>query len=96
MNDTQFEFVVKGNPVAYRRIGVTGESKLLTREGEIPLDHVLNPFTHFSLRLTKTNNCRVYDSEVVVEKTRPLFFAAFRPSKYRVFVDGQLVAEHEG
>ena len=96
MNDTQFEFVVNGRPVAYRRHGMTGESKILTREGEIPLDNVLDPFTHFSLRLTKANACRVYDSEVVVEKTRPLFLAAFRPSRYRVLVNGELIAEHVG
>lgn len=96
MNNTQFEFVVDGHPVAYRREGMTGESKILTPDGEIPLDSVLNPFTHLSFRLKKTNKCRVYDSDVTVEKTRPLFLAAFRPSKYRVFVNGQLVAEHEG
>ncbi|KXK00295.1 MAG: hypothetical protein UZ17_ACD001002228 [Acidobacteria bacterium OLB17] len=96
MNDTQFEFIVDGRPVAYRRLGMTGESKILTREGEIPLDSVLNPFTHLSFRLKKTNSCRVYVSEVVIEKTRPLFFAAFRPSTYRVFVNGELVAVHEG
>ncbi|MGB7203298.1 MAG: hypothetical protein WBD16_13700 [Pyrinomonadaceae bacterium] len=96
MNDTEFEFVVDGRPVTYRREGLTGESKILTPDGQIPLDKVLSPFTHFSLRLKKVNTCRVYDSEVVIEKTRPLFFAAFRPSKYRVFVNSHLVAEHEG
>ncbi|MFN0279818.1 MAG: hypothetical protein ACKVRN_14660 [Pyrinomonadaceae bacterium] len=96
MNDTQFEFVVDGRPVAYRREGLTGESKILTPDGQIPLDNVLNPLTHFSLRLRKSNTCRVYDSEVIIEKTRPLFLAGFRPSKYRAFVNGQLVAEYEG
>lgn len=96
MNDTQFEFVVDGKPVAYRRRGFSGESMILTPDGPIPLDNVLNPFTHFSLKLTSSNSCKVYGSEVVVEKTRKLLFAGFRPSKYRVFVDGLLVAEHEG
>ena len=96
MNDTQFEFVVDGQPVAYRRNGMTGESKILTREGEIPLDSVLNPFTHFSLSLTKSKTSRDYEYEVIVEKKRPLFLAAFRPSSYRVFVNGQLVAEYVG
>ena len=96
MNNTQFEFRVKEMPVAYRRNGMTGESMILTREGEIPLDNALNPFTHFSLRLKRSNSCRVYGAEVVVEKHRPLFLAAFRPSRYRVFVDGVLAAEHVG
>ncbi len=96
MNDTQFEFLVEGKPAAYRRSGMTGESKILTHDGEIRLDSVLNPFTHFSFRLKKTNTCRVYNSDVIVEKTRPLFLAAFRPSRYRVFVNGHLVAEYMG
>jgi|GEM_PF-1146084 len=96
MNDPQFEFVVDGRPVAYRRNGMTGKPKILTRGGEIPLDRVLDPFTHFSLRLSKANTCRVYDSEVVVEKTRPLFLAAFRPSSFRVLVNGELRAGHVG
>ncbi len=96
MNDTQFEFVVDGKRVAYRREGMTGHAKLLTPDGEVTLNHPLNPLTHFSIRLTRTSTCRVYDSEVVIEKTRPLLFAGFRPSKYRAFVNGELVAEHEG
>lgn len=96
MNDTQFEFVVDGRPVTYRREGLTGETEILTPDGAIMLDSVLNPFTHFSMRLARTNKCRVYDSEVIIEKRRPLLFAAFRPSKYRVFVNGELVTEHVG
>jgi len=34
--------------------------------------------------------------QVIIEKQRPLAFAAFRPHDYRVFVDGTLVAEHRG
>lgn len=96
MNDTQFEFVVNGRPFAYRGEGVADESKILTPDGSIPVYNVLNPLSHFLLRRRKMNVCRVYNSEVVFEKTRPLLSGAFRPSKYRAFVKGQLVVEHHG
>ena len=34
--------------------------------------------------------------EVLVERTRPLLFAGFRPQRLRVLVDGVQVAEQEG
>jgi len=33
---------------------------------------------------------------IVIEKERKLFFAGFRPHKYRIFVDNQLVDQREG
>jgi hypothetical protein len=34
--------------------------------------------------------------EVLIEKHRPLFMAGFRPSLYKVFVDGALALEKKG
>jgi hypothetical protein len=33
---------------------------------------------------------------VVIEKQRPRWFGGLRPNTYRVFVDGQFTATHEG
>ena len=90
------DFTVEGNSVRLERDQFSGRAVIVTDEGKVTLDSVLNPFTHFSIKLVKTSKCIVYGSEVIVEKMRPLFFAAFRPSKYRIFVNGEVVAEQIG
>lgn len=92
----QINFVVDGRQVAYTRDNFTGTAQILTPDGPFEIDNALNPLTHFSLKLVKNSVCRVYNSEVRIEKTRPLLFAGFRSSKYRIFVNNVLVAEAEG
>ena len=53
----------------------------------------------FSLNLVRRYAFTVGAAErhdVVIEKERKLFLAGLRAQKYRVFVDGKLVEEHEG
>ncbi len=60
---------------------------------------VASDFRLLSLSLVKSYEFVVGTHErhaVRIEKRRKLFLAGFRPQKYRVFVDGRLVAEHEG
>jgi hypothetical protein len=52
----------------------------------------------FSAKMTKRYEFGVGQGEkhaVIIEKTRKLLFAGFRPSTYNVFVDGQLVLTRE-
>ena len=60
---------------------------------------VVNEFRAFSLRLVERYDFWVGVQEkhhVAIEKERKRFVAGWRPQKYRVFVDGQLVQTYEG
>jgi hypothetical protein len=60
---------------------------------------VVRDFRMYSLHLTKKYEFPVGDSErhtVAIEHARKLLLAGFRKQKYRVYVDGCLVAEHQG
>jgi hypothetical protein len=62
-------------------------------------ERLIKDFRLLSLRLTKRYEFTVGAQEqhqIAIEKRRKLFLAGFRPQKYRVFVDGQLVQTHEG
>lgn len=67
-----------------------------TANRSIWLQHPLNPITHFDFRLTRCWEHRINGHMVRIEKTRPLFLAGVRNQRYRVFVDGALVANTEG
>jgi len=56
-------------------------------------------FRFLSLSLVKRYELRVGQTEqhdVAIEKERKLVLAGFRKHRYRAFVDGKLVAQHEG
>jgi hypothetical protein len=56
-------------------------------------------FRMFSLSLTKRYEFSIGEQErhdVVIEKKRKLFLAGLRPQSYKIFIDGKLVATHEG
>lgn len=57
---------------------------------------VQRDFRLLSLNLVKRYELPVGVHHVVIEKERKLWFAGFRPQKYRVFVDGMLVIAREG
>lgn len=68
---------------------------------EIKVDgqRLVKDFRLLSLRLTKRYEFTVGVAEqhhVAIEKKRKLFLAGFRPQRYRIFVDGQLVQTYEG
>ena len=54
---------------------------------------------HLSLKRTRRYELTIGEDEphaVVIEKRRPRILGGARPSTYRVFVDGQLIATHHG
>ncbi|MFN2578424.1 MAG: hypothetical protein ABR607_12120 [Pyrinomonadaceae bacterium] len=60
---------------------------------------VVKDFRMFSVFLTKRYEFSVGAQEqhhITIEKKRKLFLAGFRPQKYRIFIDGQLVQTYEG
>jgi hypothetical protein len=60
---------------------------------------LIKDFRIVSLKLIKSYEFSVGAEErhsVKIEKERKLFFAGFRKQRYRVFVDGALVKQHEG
>lgn len=59
----------------------------------------IRDFRLLSLSLTKRYEFVVGVHErhqVAIEKKRKLFLAGFRPQRYRIFIDGQLVQTYEG
>jgi len=92
----QIDFEIDGRPVQYFRDAMVGTSGLRTAEGVIELDSPLSLSTHVSLALKKEKTVEVYGHRVTVEKVRPLFFAGFRPSRYRILVDGVPCVETSG
>ena len=60
---------------------------------------VVSDFRAFSLKLVERYDLWVGVQEkhhVAIEKERKRFVAGWRPQKYRVFIDGQLVQSYEG
>ena len=60
---------------------------------------LVKDFRMFSLRLTKRYEFTVGTQEqhhIAIEKKRKLFLAGFRPQRYQIFVDRQLVQTYEG
>lgn len=60
---------------------------------------LVKDFRMLSLRLTKRYEFTVGTQEqhhVAIEKKRKLFLAGFRPRRYQIFIDRQLVQTYEG
>lgn len=60
---------------------------------------VKGDFRTVSINLTKTYEFEVGQKErheVKIEKNRKLFFAGFRKTKYKVYIDGIFTQEFEG
>ena len=75
---------------------MTGAMLLQSATEKVWVQHPLHPGTHFSFSLVQSWLRHIADHEVLVERTRPLLFAGFRPQRLRVLVDGVQVAEQEG
>jgi hypothetical protein len=73
-----------------------GGMKLVTPSKSLWLQHPLLPSTHFSFRRERSWERNVAGHQVRVEKVRPLLVAGVRPQNYRVFVDGEQVANTHG
>jgi hypothetical protein len=87
------DFEVDGKAVQYFRDPMTGSSEIRTPDGPLEIDRPLSLGTHINLTLKREKTVMLYGHAVTVEKVRPLLFAGFRKSNYRIFVDGQLIAE---
>jgi hypothetical protein len=92
----KLEFEIDGTTIEFAWNQFTGRCTLNTGAGEDVLNSPLDPFAHFSTKLTRRWQCSIKGHEVLIEKTRPLLLAGFRPQTYRVFVDGKLVREQRG
>ena len=92
----QIDFEIDGRPVQYFRDAMVGTSGIRTPDGVTEIDSPLSPSTHFSLTLKKEKTVELYGHQVTVEKVRPLLFAGFRPSKYRILIDGVPCVETSG
>ena len=60
---------------------------------------MVDDFRFLSARLTRRYEFTVGVAEphaIVIEIKRKIFLAGFRPMRYRVFIDGQLVQTYEG
>ena len=89
-------FSVEGVPCEFYRDPLIGGVQLRYGTGVVELQGLLNLGTHLSVKLLRTWELRLGPHLVQIEKRRPLLFAGFRPHDYRVFVDGQLVAQTHG
>ncbi len=73
-----------------------GGMKLVTPSETFWLQRPRQLSTHFSFRLDRSWQRNISGHQVRVEKTRPVLVAGFRSQSYRVFVDGELVANAQG
>jgi len=89
-------FSVEGVPCEFRRNPFIGVTRLRCGYNLIELQRLSDPSTHFNLKLLRTWELRLGPHLVHIEKRRPLLFAGYRPNDYRIFVDGQLVADRHG
>ena len=92
----QIEFTLDGAVAEFRRNWFTGRAELRIDGKADLLQNPLDLGTHIQLSLTRTwrRQCKGY--EVTIEAVRPLLLSGFRPQKYRVLIDGSVVAEKHG
>lgn len=86
---------VNDKTVDFKRNWFTGSFTYTIDGKKRNLASALNPFTHFSVTLSKTYEAKVGETTVTVIKTRPLLFAGFRPHNYKFFVNNGLIKEVE-
>ena len=90
------KFKVGDAAATFYRDWFTGRAVMTVADQTFKLQSPWNPATHLSLRITQVWEVDVPNHKVVVEKVRPLLFPAFRPSGYKIVVDGQTVTEESG
>jgi len=92
----ELTFEVDGTPIKFSRNWFTGRCTLNTGTEDEVLQLPWNPFTHFSLKLSRRWRRSVKGHDVVIEKDRASLAAGVRPQTYRIFIDGKLVQEQRG
>lgn len=86
---------IKGKKIEFSRNWFTGSFTYTINGEKKILESVLNPFTHFSVNLSKTYEAKFEDISIIIVKTRPLLFAGFRAHKYDFFVNNELIKQVE-
>ncbi len=98
----QFSFTIPGpspTHVTIDRDSFTGKFTC-TENGRVhDIASLLNPFTHFNLKLEKVYELKIGDTQqhfLTIKHIRPLFLAGFRPHRFQVWVDGNFFIDHTG
>lgn len=89
-------FEVGTSQAQFHRSSITGRASVVIDDQQYTLADPTDPSTHFSTRLTRRWRVDHQGHRVEITKTRPLWFAAFRPNAYTVTVDGHIAATAEG
>jgi hypothetical protein len=92
----RIDFEVAGNPVQFRRNNFFGNTTLVAAGRTTTIESAFSAAAQFSLALTRAWTAKLFDSVVIIEKTRPRAFPYLRRNHYRVIVDGRCVAERYG
>jgi hypothetical protein len=92
----EITFEIDGATATYSRNWLTGRAVLTLAGQTFPLQNPWNPATHFSLQRTRMWRVDVPNHRVLIEKVRPLLFAGFRASVYRIWVNDRIVADKTG
>ena len=89
----------KKSHVQFYRNWFTGTLRIKVNGILVAWANAFNPLGLYSLTLTRAYRFNLDDdteSEVVIVKVRPLFFAGIRPNTYTVFWKGKQIAQHRG
>lgn len=92
----ELRFDVGGEPAVFRRDGFSGRADLSIGGEPHELASPGQLGTHFSTGLRRTWRVEAGGHVVEIEKIRPFLAAAFRPHRFIVRVDGQVVADEVG
>ncbi|MBI1369913.1 MAG: hypothetical protein GC162_14820 [Planctomycetes bacterium] len=92
----KFNVTISGKCVEFSRHWFTGRAVVTVDGVRVPLQSPYNLGTHFSFSCKRIWHVEFDGHTLVIEKSRPVFFAGLRPQSYRVFCDGELVAEETG
>jgi hypothetical protein len=91
----RIEFDVGDVRVEFRRSWWTEQAELRVGDQVVALEDALGANPHAS-RLASIWRHHIGHHEVVVESARPARWARWRPHRYRVIVDDELVVEERG
>lgn len=92
----RIRFEVAGTPCEYHRNPFLGGARLRVGPEVMALQGAIDPRTQIGFTLSRAWE-RSFDGHTIrIEKDRPLLLAGLRPQRYRVLVDGQLVADESG
>ena len=89
-------FKVGEEQLEFERNWFTGRVDVRRAGRSVTIDSPYDPRAHFSVSLKRQWRFEMDGHSVVIEKTRAIWFAGFRPQSYRVLVDGTEVLATRG